>query len=133
MYAKFLYLNDDILNNTVNIYNNGVQDLSEMDAAERSYYKIRAMTGQMQKACGISNSLRNLKNQDAKNMLLYRLATDDSIRSEAYEVAGIADEMAQWKGGGKAERYVRAIAFCGAQRPLMRFRAATLRSKRPPV
>lgn len=111
MRARFLYLNDDILNNAVNIYNNGVRDLSEADAAERSYYKIRAMSGQMSKACAISNSLRNLKSQDAKNMLLYRLATDDSIRSEAYQVAGIADEIAQWKGGRKAERYVKAIKF----------------------
>ncbi len=109
MKARFLYLNDDVLNNVVNIYNNGVQELSEMDAAEMAYYKIRAMSGQMQKAVAISNSLRNLKKQDAKNMLLYRLATDDSIRAEAYQVAGIADEMAEWKGGGKAERYVRAI------------------------
>lgn len=109
MRARFLYLNNDILNNAVNIYNNGVQDLSEMDAVERSYCKIKAMSGQMSKACAISNSLRNLKSQDAKNMLLYRLATDDSIRSEAYQVAGIADEIAQWKGGRKAERYVKAI------------------------
>ena len=109
MEARFLYLNDDILKNSVDIYTNGVKELSELDAVERSYCKIKAMSGQMQKAIVISNSLRNLKRQDAKNMLLYRLAMDDGIRSEAYEVAGIADEMAQWKGGGKAERYVRAI------------------------
>lgn len=109
MEARFLYLNDDILKNSVNIYTNNVQDLSEADAATRAYYKIKAMSGQMSKAVAISNSLRNLKKQDAKNMLLYRLATDDSIRSEAYEVAGIADEMAEWKGGRKAERYLRAV------------------------
>lgn len=86
MKSRFLYLNDDVLKNTVDIYTNGVKDLSEADAAERSYYKIRAMSGQMSKACAISNALRNLKRQDAKDMLLYRLATDDSIRSEAYEV-----------------------------------------------
>lgn len=108
MEARFLYLNDDILNNAVNIYNNGVRDLSEADAAERTYYKIRAMSGQMSKACAISNALRNLKSQDAKNMLLYQLATDDSIRSEVYQVAGVADMMAEWKSG-KADRYMRAI------------------------
>ncbi len=106
--ARFLYLNDDVLNNVVNIYTNGVRDLSEADAAERAYYKIRAMSGQMSKACAISNSLRNLKKEDAKNMLLYRLATDDSIKSEAYEVAGISDVMAEWKCS-KADRYARAI------------------------
>lgn len=108
MEARFLYLNDDVLQNSVNIYTNNVRDLSEADAATRAYYKIKAMSGQMSKACAISNSLRNLKKQDAKNMLLYQLATDDTVRSEAYEVAGIADVMAEWKGG-KAERYAKSI------------------------
>lgn len=108
MEARFLYLNDDILKNSVNIYTGGVQDLSETDAATRAYYKIKSMSGQMSKACAISNSLRNLKKQDAKNMLLYQLAKDNTIRREAYEVAGIADMMAEWKNG-KAERYVKAI------------------------
>lgn len=106
--ARFLYLNDRILDNAVRIYNNGAKDLSEADAAERAYYKIRAMSEQMSKACAISNSLRNLKKEDAKNMLLYRLAIDNSIRSEAYEVAGISDVIAEWKHG-KADRYARAI------------------------
>ena len=56
----------------------------------------------------LTNSLRNLKKEDSKNMLLYRLAMDDSIKSEAYQVAGISDVMAEWKHG-KAERYAKAI------------------------
>ena len=43
MRARFLYLNDDILNNAVNIYNNGVRDLSEADAAERYVKAIKFM------------------------------------------------------------------------------------------
>ena len=43
-------------------------------------------------------------------MLLYRLAKDKDIRSEAYEVAGISDVMAEWKGG-KADRYARAVTM----------------------
>lgn len=109
MEARFLYLNDDILQNAVNIYTGGVQDLSEADAVTRAYYKIKAMSGQTSKACAITNSLRNLKKQDAKNMLLYQLAKDNTIRNEAYEVAGISDIMAEWKGGGKAERYAKAF------------------------
>ncbi len=108
--ARFLYLNDNVLNNSVEIYTNGVKDLSETDAVTRAYCKIRAMTGQMQKACAISNALRNLKKEDSKNMLLYRLAMDNTIMSEAYEIAGIAGEMAEWKHG-KAERYAKAIAM----------------------
>lgn len=108
MEARFLFLNDDVLKNSVDIYTNGVKELSEMDAATRSYYKIRAMDGQMSKACAITNSLRNLKKQDAKNMLLYQLAKDNTIRNEAYEVAGISDIMAEWKTG-KAERYEKAV------------------------
>lgn len=106
--ARFLYLNDDVLNNSINIYNNGVQDLSETDAATRAYYKIRAMSGQMSKACAITNALRNLKKEDAKNQLLYQLAMDNTIKSDAYQVAGISDVMAEWKHG-KAERYANAV------------------------
>lgn len=106
--ARFLYLNDSILDNAVKIYNNGVKDLSEADAAEKAYYKIRAMSGQMAKAVAISNSMRNLKKEDTRNMLLYRLATDNTIMAEAYQVAGISDVMAEWKGG-KAKRYEKAI------------------------
>lgn len=106
--ARFLYLNDSILDNAVKIYNNGAVDLSDADAATKAYYKIRAMSGQMSKACAISNSLRNLKKEDSKNMLLYRLAMDNSIMPEVYQVAGISDVMAEWKHG-KAERYAKAI------------------------
>lgn len=109
MEARFLFLNDDVLKNSVDIYTNGVKELSEADAVTRAYYKIKAISGQMSKACAITNSLRNLKKQDAKNMLLYQLAKDNTIRSEAYEVAGISDIMAEWKGGGKAERYAKAF------------------------
>lgn len=105
--ARFLYLNDSILENAVNIYNDGVKAVSEMDAAAGAYLKIRAMSGQMSKACAITNSLRNLKTEDAKNALLYKLATDNEIMPEAYAVAGISDEMAEWKNG-KAGRYLKA-------------------------
>ena len=40
--------------------------------------------------------------------MLYRLATDNTIMSEAYEVAGISDVMSEWKHG-KAERYAKAV------------------------
>ena len=85
--ARFLYLNDSILDNAVRIYNNGTKDLSEADAAERAYYKIRAMSGQMSKAVAIANSMRNLKKEDSKNMLLYRLAKDNTVMAEAYQIA----------------------------------------------
>lgn len=106
--ARFLYLNDSVLDNAVKIYNNGAKDLSEADAAERAYYKIRAMSGQMSKAVAIANSMRNLKKEDSKNMLLYRLATDNAVMPEAYQIAGISDTIAEWKHG-KAERYAKAI------------------------
>lgn len=106
--ARFLYLNNDVLNNAVKIYNNGIVDLSEADAVTRSYARIRAVSGQMSKAIAITNSLRNLKKQDSKNALFYRLAMDNSIMPEAYQVAGIADEISEWKNG-KATRYAKAI------------------------
>lgn len=64
--ARFLYLNDSILDNAVKIYNNEAKDLSEADAAERAYYKIKAMSGQMSKAVAIANSMRNLKRKIQK-------------------------------------------------------------------
>ena len=103
-----MYLNDSVLDNAVRIYNNGAKDLSEADAAEKAYYKIRAMSGQMSKAVAIANSMRNLKKEDSKNMLLYRLATDNTVMPEAYQIAGIFDVIAEWKHG-KAERYAKAI------------------------
>lgn len=106
--ARFLYLNDSILDNAVKIYNNEAKDLSEADAAERAYYKIKAMSGQMSKAVAIANSMRNLKKEDSKNMLLYRLATDNTVMPEAYQIAGISNVIAEWKHG-KAERYAKAI------------------------
>lgn len=105
--ARWLYLNDDILGNAIDIYNNGLREVSEMDAATQAFYKIKATTGQMQKGVMIANAMRNLKREDAKNIFLYRLSMEDDISSSAYEVAGIADIMGEWKAG-KNDRYIRA-------------------------
>ena len=108
MHARWLYLNDDILQNSINIYSNNLHDISEADAATKAFYKIKGTSGQMQKGVMIANAMRNLKKEDAKNMLFYRLAMDDSIKSEAYQVSGIVDAISEWKHG-KAERYAKAI------------------------
>lgn len=106
--ARFLHLNDSMLDNAVKVYNNRVEDLSEADAVTKAYCKIRSTSSQMSKAIAITNSLRNLKKEDSKNMLLYRLAMDDSVKPEAFEIAGISNVIAEWKHG-KSERYIKAI------------------------
>lgn len=108
MEARWLYLNDDILQNAINIYNNSLTDISEADAATKAFYKIKATSGQMQKGVMIANVMRNLKKEDAKNNFLCCLSQEPDISSAAYEVAGISDVMAEWKHG-KAERYTKAI------------------------
>lgn len=106
--AKNLYLNDDILQNAMRIYSNGVPEVSGADAVTRAYGKIRATSGQMEKACLIGNSLRNLKSEDTKNALLYRLSMDDSIMPEAFQIAGVEEVIKEWKSG-KAVRYAEAV------------------------
>lgn len=108
MHARWLYLNDDILNNATNIYTNNLRDVSEMDAATKAFYKIKGTSGEMQKGVMIANAMRNLKKKDARNILLYRLSQEQDISSAAYEVAGISSEMAEWKHG-KSERYMKAL------------------------
>ncbi len=106
--ARWLYLSDSILNNAIEIYTNKKQEITGLDAAARAYVKIHATSSQLQKAALISNSLRNLKSQDAKNALLYQLSGDKDISSAVFEIAGISDEMAAWRNGGKAKRYSQA-------------------------
>ena len=106
--ARFLYLNDDILQNAIEIYTNSKHDESATNAATKAYYQIKATSGDMGRGISISNVLRNLKNEDARNSFLYRLANDSSISSDSFEVAGISDEISDWRHG-KSERYLSAI------------------------
>ncbi len=64
--ARWLYLNDDVLKNVTNIYSNNLTDVSELDAATQAFYKIKAISGQMQKGVMIANTMRNLKKEDAR-------------------------------------------------------------------
>lgn len=105
--ARFLYLNNDILSNAEEMYNNHLHDISEADAATRAYYRVKATAGQMGKAVAISNTLRNLRSKDAKNLFLYQLSCDGEISNEAFEVAGIGDIIGEWKSG-KNERFAEA-------------------------
>lgn len=108
MNARFLYLNNDVLSNAEEMYNNHLYDISEADAATRAYFRVKATTGQMGKAVGISNALRNLRSKDAKNLFLYQLSCDSDISDEAFAVAGISDVMDEWRVGKKNERFAEA-------------------------
>lgn len=104
--ARFLWLADNVLQHAIDIYTNGVVKTKELDAVTMASLKIKAKETQVGKATLISNSLKNIKTEDARNAFLYKLAQDNSIASEAFALSGINDEMLAWKHG-KSERYIK--------------------------
>ena len=104
--ARFLWLNDDVLRNSEEIYTNGVVKIKELDAVTQAYLKIRAAGTQMAKTTLISNSLRNIKQKDSRNLLFYKLSQDNTIMTEAFKLTGIDKEMEEWKHG-KSERFIK--------------------------
>lgn len=106
--ARFLYLNDDVLQNASEIYTNSKHDESAASAATKAYYKIKATSGDMARGITISNALRNIKSKDARNIFLSRLASDETISKDSFEVAGIGDIIGEWKNG-KNERFMDAM------------------------
>lgn len=106
--ARYLYLNDDILERSCKIFDNHMDAVSDGDAATRAAAVIHAMSGEMSRAVAISNSLRNLRGKNARNELLFRLATDNTISDVTFTVAGVDTEVKEWKQG-KAARYAESV------------------------
>lgn len=102
-------LGDATLDNLVSRYTNDSSSISEKSTAENAYRRILAAESQGEKAILISNALRNAKGE-TKNLLLYRLATDNgsNISEYAISLSGNADVIAEWKNG-KAENYASAV------------------------
>lgn len=100
--VNHMYLNDTIIERAKQMYGGKVGKLSDSQKADRAYFTVRTQQTDISKGIAISNVLRNAKG-DVKNMILCRLAEDNSISSMAAEFSGHYDEIASFKNGKAAE------------------------------
>jgi len=101
--ARFLWLNDDILGNAIDMFNgdsSGTQGLSKADIA---LIRMERANG-ISKAHFIEQALRSARGDSERNNILYRLATNESISDEVAEAAGIGDIINEWRTG-MADKY----------------------------
>lgn len=105
-YVRFLYLNDNVIENAKQIYGGKVGKLSDSQKADKAYVNIKAQVTDIAKGISISNALRNARGE-VKNYLLCRLAEDNSISSMAAEFSGHFKEIEEFKNG-KAHEYRKA-------------------------
>lgn len=100
--VNHLYLNDTIIERAKQMYGGKIGKLSDNQRANKAYFTVRTQFTDIQKGIAISNVLRNAKG-DVRNMLLCRLAEDNSISEMAAEFSGHYDEIASFKNGKAAE------------------------------
>lgn len=96
--ARFLYLDDEIIERAVQLYGGKIGRLSDSQKADRAYFTVRTQQTDIQKGIAISNVLRNAKGE-VKNKILCRLAEDSSISQMAAEFSGHGEEIAEFKNG----------------------------------
>lgn len=97
-HTQFLYLNDTIIERAKQMYGGKVGKLSDSQRADKAYFTVRTQHTDIQKGIAISNVLRNAKGE-MRNLLLCRLAEDNSISSMAAEFSGHWEEIASFKNG----------------------------------
>lgn len=102
MKARFLYLNDDIVERAKKIYGGKLNKLSDSQRADKAYLTIRAQQTDIQKGIAISNALKNAKGE-TRNLILCKLAADNSISSMAAEFSGHMNEITEFKNGKLTE------------------------------
>lgn len=100
--VNHLYLNDTIIERAKQMYGGKIGKLSDSQKADKAFFTVRTQFTDIQKGIAISNVLRNAKG-DVRNMLLCRLAEDNSISEMAAEFSGHYDEIASFKNGKAAE------------------------------
>ena len=100
--VNHLYLNDTIIERAKQMYGGKIGKLSDSQKADKAYFTVRTQFTDIQKGIAISNVLRNAKGE-VRNMLLCRLAEDNSISEMAAEFSGHYDEIASFKNGKAAE------------------------------
>lgn len=101
--TNYVYLNDTILERAKQMYGGKVGKLSDSQKADKAYFTVRTQQTDIQQGIAIANVLRNAKGE-TRNMILCRLAEDNSISGMAAEFSGHMDEIADFKNG-KAEEY----------------------------
>lgn len=100
--VNYLYLSDEIVERAKQMYGGKVGRLSDSQKADKAYFTVRTQFTDIQKGIAISNVLRNAKGE-VRNMLLCRLAEDNTISNMAAEFSGHYDEIASFKNGKAAE------------------------------
>lgn len=100
--VNHMYLNDTIIERAKQMYGGKVGRLSDSQKADKAYFTVRTQFTDIQKGIAISNVLRNAKGE-VRNMLLCRLAEDNTISNMAAEFSGHYDEIASFKNGKAAE------------------------------
>lgn len=107
--ARFLLLNDDILNNAISMFNGDSSGTQQgLSRAEKAYIRIHAADG-YSKAGLIEQSMRSIKKESDRNELLYKLAMDTAITDDVADMSGIGAELQEWRTGGKSQRYEDAV------------------------
>ena len=100
--TNYGYRNATILERAKQMYGGKVGKLSDSQKADKAYFTVRTQQTDIQQGIAISNVLRNVKGE-VRNMILCRLAEDNSISSMAAEFSGHMDEIADFKNGKAAE------------------------------
>lgn len=100
--VNYMYLNDTMIERAKQMYGGKVGKLSDGQKADKAYFTVRTQQTDIQKGIAISNVLRNAKGE-VKNLILCRLAEDNSLSSMAAEFSGHFDEIASFKNGRAAE------------------------------
>ena len=106
-YSADVLLGDEVLERVVDRYTNGYVEVDSKKTATSAYWKIKAASSESERAIRINNAMRNLS-QDGKNMLMYKLVTENSIPDYTKQMSGLSDAFAEWENG-KAKEYASAV------------------------
>lgn len=100
--VNYVYFSDNVMERTKLIYDGKLNASSDSQKADKAYFTVMTQQTDIQKGIAISNVLRNAKGE-VRNMLLCRLAEDNTISNMAAEFSGHYDEIASFKNGKAAE------------------------------
>ncbi len=106
--VNYMYLNDTIIERAKQMYGGKAGKLSDSQKADRAYFTVRTQHTDIQKGIAIANVLRNAKD-GVRNLILCRIAEDNSISSMAAEFSGHFEEITGFKNG-LAKEYREGVA-----------------------
>lgn len=105
---KTVYLNHSnaVMENAMKIWYGECNVISDEELANKAFLTVRSKQTDVEKGIAMSNVLRNAKGE-ARNELLFALATDNSISQFAYQLSGFNEELVAFRSG-KARAYAEA-------------------------